>query len=169
MLDSAEFLDTARLLVDASSSTPPSDGQLRRAISTSYYALFHKVLDAAATRFMGSENRHQPGFALLYRGFNHGRMKAVCKSIDVGQLSPTYARQLGVAHVSQDMRDFASVFVALQEARHSADYDPHSAVAHTDAIGLVDQAELGTRAFDRAAPTEQADVLALMLVNTRES
>lgn len=168
MLDSAELLDAAKLLVDAPRTTPPSDGQLRRAISTAYYALFHKVLDAAATRFMGTGNRDQPGFALLYRGFNHARMKAVCKGVDVARLSPTYARQLGVAQVSQDMRDFANVLITLQEARHSADYDPHWAVAHTDAIGLVDQAELGMQAFDRAAPTEQADVLALMLVNMRE-
>ena len=149
MLDPAELLDAARLLVDASNSTPPPDGQLRRAISTAYYALFHKVLDSAATRFMGTNHRHRPGFSLLYRGFNHGRMKSICKSIDVALLSQTYARHLGVARVSQDMRDFASVFVALQEARHTADYDPHWAVAHTDAIGLVDQADLGIQAFDR--------------------
>lgn len=117
---------------------------------------------------MGSSHRHEPGFALLYRGFNHGRMKTVCKSINVAKLAPAYGRHLGVPQVSQNMRDFASVFVALQEARHSADYDPHWAVAHTDAIGLVDQAELGIEAFDKAVQTEQADVLALTLVNFRD-
>jgi hypothetical protein len=65
------------------------------------------------------------------------------------------------------MRDFAAAFVALQDAWNLADYDPQAAFSHSETIGFVEAAELAVQAFDRAAPDEQADVLALMLVTSR--
>ena len=65
------------------------------------------------------------------------------------------------------MRDFAAAFVALQDARNLANYDPQAVLSHSETIGVVEAAELALRAFDRAAPVEQADVLALMLVTSR--
>jgi hypothetical protein len=50
--DPSELLSVVRLLSNAG-TTPPSDVQLRRAVSTTYYALFHKVLCVADERFMG--------------------------------------------------------------------------------------------------------------------
>jgi hypothetical protein len=95
-------------------------------------------------------------------------VKAVCTSIDVATLSDTLQRQLGTRSVGQDMRNFANSFLALQQDRHRADYDPHAKFAHSDAVDAVDQAELALQAFDRADADEQADVLALMLVNIRD-
>jgi hypothetical protein len=66
------------------------------------------------------------------------------------------------------MRGFASAFVVLQQARQAADYDPHWLLVHADAIAFVDQAQSAMQAFDSAPPTEQADVLALMLVSPRD-
>ncbi len=65
------------------------------------------------------------------------------------------------------MRGFASDFVALQDLRELADYDPQAVISHSDAISAVEQADLALQAFARTAPEEQADVLALMLVNSR--
>jgi len=42
------LLAAARRLSDASRQPPPTDAQLRRAVSTAYYAVFHTVLRAAA-------------------------------------------------------------------------------------------------------------------------
>jgi hypothetical protein len=158
----------ARLLAAPGASPPPTEGQLRRAVSTAYYALFHRVLRAGAERFMGPGNETRPGYSLIYRGFSHGRMKSVCTSIDAARLSDTLQRQLGTQAVGQDMRNFANSFLALQEDRHRADYDPHAKFTHSGAVDAVDQAELALHAFDRATGEEQADVLALMLVNTRD-
>ena len=69
--------------------------------------------------------------------------------------------------VSQDLRDFAGAFSALQEARHLADYDPNAVFDPTDVFDLVNAAELAMIAFDRVEPAEQTDVLALMMVKTR--
>jgi hypothetical protein len=82
----SELLDLARLLV-ARGSNPPTEAQLRRAASTAYYAVFHTVARAGASRFMGAGAEAGAGFAVLYRGFNHGRMKSVCRALDVPRLA----------------------------------------------------------------------------------
>jgi uncharacterized protein (UPF0332 family) len=162
MPDPAELLAVARLLSDT--TTRPSDAQLRRAISTAYYALFHRVVRIAANRFMGPGCENSAGFSLIYRSFDHGRMRQVCESLDKPTLAQAQQRQLGRTAVSQDMRNFAQEFYVLQEARHQADYDPSFSVEPSDVLGLISEAEAGLAALDRADPEERADVLALMMV-----
>ena len=167
MLDPADMLAVARRLADVGAGSPPSDAQLRRAVSSAYYALFHKVVSAGTRRFMGPGTEARPGYNLIYRGFTHSRLKDVCKRLDVTPLAPRMQEQLGRRAVGQDMRDFAAGFVALQELRELADYDPQAMFSHSDAIGSVEAADRALQAFDRTASEEQADVLALMLVNSR--
>ena len=161
MPDPTDLLAVARLLLSAKPA-PPSEAQLRRAASTAYYALFHKASRAAAERFMGPGRGSSAGYALLYRGLNHGRMRDVCKALDVPRLKDPWKRQLG-----KDARGFAADFVALQEARHSADYDPKAEFSPSGVSALIEAADNGLAAFDRIAPDERADMLALMLVGAR--
>lgn len=166
MLDPSDLLAVARFLSEAS-TPPPSDAQLRRAVSTAYYAVFHQVLRAAANRFMGPDKEQSAGYILIYRSFDHRHVKAVCDSLDVPILRDSLKRQLGRNALSQDMRDFANIFPTLQDARHRADYDPAAVFLWDDVISLVGSANLAMEALDRADADEQADVLALMLVRTR--
>ena len=117
---------------------------------------------------MGPGNEGKAGYALLYRGFNHNRMKAVCKALEVPRLGPNLQRQLGREAVSPDLREFAGAFVTLQEARHRAHYDPRAALTHADAIELVEFAHAAMQALGYNSATEQSDVLALMLANPRD-
>jgi hypothetical protein len=167
MLDPSELIAVARSLANPGGPTPPNDAQLRRAVSTAYYALFHKVLRAAAERFMGANQENTAGFAILYRGFDHAVMKRICEALQVSTLKDRYKYHLRRTSVSQDMRDFAGAFPALQDARHLADYDPSVELLPSDVSSLVDAAEVAMEAFDRCAPDEQADVLALMMVGAR--
>ena len=164
--DPPHLIAVARLLLSAGTA-PPTEAQLRRAVSTAYYALFHKVSRAGADRFMGSDSEARAGYALLYRGFNHGRMRSICKSLDVPQFKDELRRQLGKDAVSQDARDFATDFATLQDARHSADYDPRAAFSPSDVSTLIEMADHGLAAFGRIDLDEQADILALMLVRAR--
>lgn len=166
MLDPSDLIAVARLLLTAGTA-PPTEAQLRRAVSTAYYALFHTVSRAAAERFMGPGSEDSAGYVLLYRGFNHGRMRTICKELDARQLSKELRRHLGKDVVSQDARSFAIDFAALQEARHSADYDPRALFLPSDTSELIEMAVHGLAAFSRIAPDEQADILALMLVSAR--
>ena len=140
---------------------------MRRAVSTAYYALFHNVLAAGASRFMGAGTETSPGYSILYRSFADGRIKTVCEGLDVASLGRNLARQLGRNSVSADMREFASHFVSLQDARHVADYDPGAEFSPSAVEGLLDAAEIAFAAFDGTDPGKQADVLALMLSNPR--
>jgi uncharacterized protein (UPF0332 family) len=167
LADPSDLLSVARLLSDAVGSTPPSDAQLRRAVSTAYYALFHTILRAAAQRFMGPGNESAAGFSLLYRGFQHGQMRQVCEVLRARTLNSRFQKTLRVSAVSQDQRDFARAFTDLQDARQRADYDPAARFQPADASDFVDMAEVAMAAFDRIDAREKADVLALLLVGAR--
>jgi hypothetical protein len=66
------------------------------------------------------------------------------------------------------MRDFAGAFPTLQAARHRIDYDPAATFVPADVSSLIGEAETAIAAFDRVAPDEQADLLALMMVKVRD-
>lgn len=82
MPDASDLLAVARLLAQP----PASDTALRRAVSTAYYALFHKLLRDAAQAFIGPGNETTAGYAILYRGFDHGHMRSVCEALQVPML-----------------------------------------------------------------------------------
>lgn len=91
----------------------------------------------------------------------------MCKALDVPKLRDSVRIALGCDVVSDDMRNFASIFWVLQESRHRADYDPQAEVQLIQAIADIDSAQLAIDAFNRTPPDEQADVLALMMVKAR--
>lgn len=167
MPDPADLLAVARLLLSARAPNPPSDAQLRRAVSTAYYAVFHLLVQEGAERFMGPGSQSAAGYGVLYRSFNHGRIKSVCEALNVTRLSKTLQQQLGRTAVSPDARSFADAFPALQEARHLADYDPSALFVLSNASDLIDAAEAAMATFGRITPGEKADILALMLANPR--
>ncbi|MDP4023802.1 hypothetical protein Q8W71_14300 [Methylobacterium sp. NEAU 140] len=164
MLEPADLLGVARTLA---SGATPSDAAHRRAISTAYYALFHAALRTAAERFIGRDEGETAAYALLYRGFAHGRMRDVCVAIEKPHLAPRYAKLLRRPRVSQEMRTFASAFVDLQQRRHTADYDPQAELGRADAADACDSAELAMTALARAGDGEIADIFALLLVDPR--
>jgi hypothetical protein len=154
------------VLADEGASPAPSQARLRRAVSTAYYALFHTVARAGALRFMGTGGDAQPGYTAIYRWFSHGRVKSVCQALAAAP-GGSVRRQPGAAATSADMRYFADVFRESQDQRNRADYDPRAVFLHADTVLFVDEAERAMEAFARATAEEQADVLALMLVNNR--
>jgi len=166
VLDPADLLAVARLLLTPG-VLPPSDAQLRRAVSTAYYALFHRILQAAASRFMGANKESSAGYTLIYRSFDHRTMRTVCEGLDTSTLRDSLKRHLVRNAVSQDMRDFANTFSVLQDARHLADYDPKAVFLSADVFSLVGSATTAMEAFDRIETDEKADVLALMLGKAR--
>lgn len=104
---------------------------------------------------------------MLYRSFDHIHMKTVCEALQVSTLKSKFKDALRRSAVSQDTRDFAFAFPALQAARHLADYDPAVAFLPSEVSSLIDAAGVAMGAFDRISPDEQADVLALMMVKAR--
>jgi hypothetical protein len=166
MPDPNALLAVARLLIDETSG-PASDAQLRRAVSTAYYAVFHRILREAADRFVGPNPAAKAAYRLIYRSFDHTRVKEVCLRLNAPTLSAQMKRDLGRDAVSREMRDFASVFAYLQAVRHSADYDPSYMIATTEAADQIAAAQTAMAAFDQTAEEERTDVLALMMGRSR--
>jgi len=118
----------------------PRQANLRRAISTAYYALFHflitESLEVVAT---GSDQRvkHQ-----LRRAFAHKDMKGVCKEYAVAtghppaQINKNLNKLFDTA-LQPQIKNIAKVFCELQEARHSADYDLNDKFHRTHVKTLI--------------------------------
>jgi uncharacterized protein (UPF0332 family) len=81
----------------------PKQANLRRAVSTAYYALFHLLVSEGVSYW--KIERQRSAFA---RSFEHRKMKGVCKNS---------------SYPNADLQAVLDAFVELQQARHSADYD----------------------------------------------
>ena len=133
-----DLLTLARELVDRNPAAPV-EADLRRGVSTAYYALFHLLVFEATTRLV-TVAALRPRVA---RAFDHKPMKSVCQ--EYATLTPNRAGQLVTAAgqvVHQGIRDIASEFIALQEARHQADYQIDAIITRAQADTEVMRAEL---------------------------
>jgi hypothetical protein len=115
-----ELMDHAHQLASSDPSRPRRVN-LRRAVSAAYYSVFHLLVASATRRF---EGELRPEVA---RWYGHDRMKQVCGWFgSSGTPPPSVAAVLGYpkpGRVSPQLSELADTFVALQEARHRADYD----------------------------------------------
>lgn len=158
----SELLDTAKLLLTARDG-PPTDADLRRSISTAYYAVFHSVLTAGADRFFGAHNRGEVGYRLLYRAYDHGRMKSRCEQVAKEKLDRSEQERFGRAAFHADLVDFAQAFKRLQASRERADYDPGADPTVAEAQAAIRDAERAIASLASAPEDERSDLLALML------
>jgi hypothetical protein len=109
-----ELLQQAKELVHKNPNNP-TQANLRRSVSSAYYALFQLLIFEACLNWSNDISR--PGLA---RMFDHGMMKKVSKKVtDPGKMP--YAGEDPV--VVDKLRSFAGLFVQLQEQRHEADYN----------------------------------------------
>jgi hypothetical protein len=103
----------------------PTQADLRRAVSTAYYALFHLLIEDAAQRWNGS-----PAAATgLERAFSHGQMRTASLRFD----NPRWPDWHGVSQtIPAALQRVARSFVELQDERHAADYNNHREWSVTD-------------------------------------
>ena len=135
----------------------PSQASLRRAISASYYALFHLLVDEATKRmFAGRDRAALRGY--LGRAFVHGDMKRVAQQFSDSGVSPKLGPGMNGQAVQSELAGVAATFVDLQPARHEADYDTTLRFTRRDAIDLVDRAEQAFRDWNTVRRSVQADV-----------
>ena len=130
-----DLLEQARTIA-RQDARRPKQASLRRAVSTGYYALFHFLIAEATIKLVAI-----PGLRSKFaRVFEHGIMKEVSRSF--GNPNVDVMKLTGGLPIPVDLRFVAEAFVALQEARHEADYDPNrnfSKLEVTDALNKVDQ------------------------------
>jgi hypothetical protein len=114
-----------------------NEANVRRSVSSAYYALFHLLVRDAILNWKHADHRSR-----LARTFDHKRMKDASTGIlkEIGSVrNPETAdpdpERLRLSTVAQ-------AFVDLQQARHKADYDIEEPFQPLDAAVHVAQARL---------------------------
>ena len=168
MSHSSDLLSQARHLA-GKEPRRPKQASLRRAVSAAYYSLFHLlVADAASSMLRGKPaSGIRPVFQ---RAFAHAHMKRVARSFAGGTVSDAWKGPMGGASVSEDLRQVASAFVNLQEARHKADYDLGRPFSRREARDLIEDAERAAGSWRNVRNDLEGQVfLTALLVDDRIS
>ncbi len=120
-------------------SRKPRQVNLRRAVSSAYYAVFHFLVQEACCVQFGTQHAQTPFRNALGRAFSHTVMKQACLSFGGGTLRGTVIKGLprdanGNYPVHVAIQDLAYNFGELQEKRHAADYDRSEKYSRSDVL-----------------------------------
>ena len=164
VLNPQHLLEQARALVALYPRRKPRQVDLRRTISSAYYAVFHCISTAAADEFLGSTLRGDPRYVLIYRSIEHRRTKQLC---EVVASSEKYRKYIRNRPLSAAIKNFANAFPALQSKRHEADYDPSVSLTTLDALSVIELAERAIAAFETAPQEDRKLFLTFLLFPPR--
>jgi hypothetical protein len=136
--------------------TKPKQANLRRAVSSVYYAVFHLLVDEACRAQIGSLHNQAPLRQVLGRAFAHRVMKEACKSFGGGTLSKGVAKGLPAGFaIPQEIRQMAATFVDLQDSRHLADYDLTERFKRSDVLTLIAEVRKQSDNFSNLAASNE--------------
>jgi hypothetical protein len=166
-LNPDHLLEQADRLVLSVSTGPPRQVDLRRAISSAYYGLFHAILTAAADEFVGSTKRTTSHYTLVYRSVDHKAVRQLCLEIVRSPPSARYGRHAPPGGYGTDLQAFAEAVLDLQERRHAADYDPSIQLTASGVVGAITVARRALECFRRAGATKRKAFLTLLLFQPR--
>jgi uncharacterized protein (UPF0332 family) len=146
-------LTTARKL--SASARRPRQADLKRAVSTAYYALFGFLAKECADLLVGKgKARKLPCWRHVHRALDHGFAKGACNEV---------ANLKFPAEIVQ----FANTFIQTQEQRHTADYDPDSRFARAEAIAIIDGVEQSIADYKLASRADRLAFVVLVLLKRR--
>ena len=163
MLQADEILEHASRLLTTSTG---SQIDLRRAVSASYYAVFHLIAAAVAEQVspptpLGMRGRSQ-------RALEHRAMKTAMTSFVTPEAVKRLSASIGVpCSFSVDLAEISLAFADLQDARHLADYDvvdPEGIVGFSWASNCVDQARHVFEVWGRVKGTNEARLFLASLI-----
>ena len=126
---SADLLKTADLLVKHTTKRP-RQSDLKRAVSTCYYAMFHALARLCADALVGSPSpgRTERAWRQVYRSVEHGNAAKRCTTLFRHGAGRGFPRAVV---------DFAEQFEPTMGERHGADYDPAYKATKEDVSKLV--------------------------------
>ena len=160
-----DFITTARRLAMGSRRGRPLETDLRRAISTAYYALFHCLASCCADTIVGGAGamRRRSAWNQTYRALEHGLIRRRCENRNM------------MAQFPSDIQDFAVFFVLMQRMRHLADYDPDAKdapilpLSRSAIIGIINDVEDVIRRFNQVPIADRRAFAVYVLLAVRNS
>lgn len=133
----------------------PRVTDLRRAVSAIYYGLFHALALHCANQLIGVTKHQTPAWRRVYRSLDHGKAKDEFMKGSTRILDPSVAI-------------FADAFVVLQEARHTADYDPaRFPFSRRHVVSLIAQARGAIAGLTALNPDLAAELATIVLFKNR--
>ena len=151
-----DFIATARDLAQANTRGRPRQTNLRRAVSTTYYALFHAIAGCCADTLVGGPNSNcrEEAWLQVYRALEHGFARRRCAHRDVGQFP-------------SEIQDFANQFVQMQLERHRADYNPAGRFYKDWVLQKIAEAEYQLGRFSRVPVRDRRAFAVYVLMPVR--
>ncbi len=153
----ADFIATARDLAQANTRGRPRETNLRRAVSTAYYALFHGLAECCADMLVGGSgaNRSQAAWRQTYRALQHGTIRQRCQ------------HQAVIRKFSTEIQNFAIQFVILQKERHRADYDPEGVYNKDEVLQKITEVERRLKGFTKVPARDRRAFAIYVLLDIR--
>ena len=169
----ADLLKQAESLAKLDHRGAPRQANLRRAVSSAYYALFHFLVDEACRAIIGTQHSQQGYRYALARSFVHTTMKAACSSFGSTQLPDTVVKSLpkdgiGKYAVSAAIKDICQTFKELQFIRHQADYDLSERFLRSEVLVLIQEVEQKIQAFLATPPSNDRQFFLVSLLAWKE-
>ena len=137
----------------------PRQAELRRAVSTAYYAMFHALARCAADMLVGAtpSRRSQAAWRQAYRALEHGHARNQCNNLSILRRFP------------DEIQRFGTMFVKIQMMRHSADYDPAEIYNRFEALQIIEEIERAIPEFDAVPAIDRRAFAVYALFRTRSA
>ncbi len=151
---SDDLMDIARRLAEGN----PTQTDLRRAVSSVYYALFHAICQSNADTLVGDDpiSHDQLSWRQTYRALEHGYARQRCI---LARRNPRFTLPI---------QTLADHFVTAQGHRHQADYDPDTSFDRQEVLASVAQAEDIIRDFHTVPAQERRAFAVYVLMRERQ-
>jgi hypothetical protein len=115
LLNPEHLFEQADQLAAPPANGAPRQANLKRAVSTAYYALFHAILTDVADQLVGKGQRHTLQYSLVYRKVQHRDLTELCKNIVKQTLSDNYKPYEPHGGFGSDLLAVAKTLTDLQE------------------------------------------------------
>ena len=148
----SDLLAQAKFLVTKDKGKP-KQANLRRAVSTAYYALFHFLGEQAVAQVVGVAPAKQVLAQLARRALIHGKMYSLCKEFTKPTPSSELLKPLWRSHGipnAHGVLSVAQIFCEMQQERHDADYNLAESFTKAEASWACDLVEQAFRDWNAA-------------------
>jgi uncharacterized protein (UPF0332 family) len=167
LLNHNHLLDQAEKLAAAPAAGQPRQANIRRAVSSAYYGVFHFVVASVTDQFVGKTKRTTSEYGRVYRSIDHRAIRELCDDLKKPNLPTKYKPYEPAGGFGDNISEFAAAFVDLLEERHSADYDPMISVTLSEAQSAIKTARAAIKSFEKASRSRQRTFLSLLLFAPR--
>ena len=136
----SEHLIEIALTLAQGEGTKPRQAELRRAVSTAYYAMFHCICQNFADVLAGAapNNRNNVAWIQAYRSLSHHQILSCCTRKDIQKDFPS------------DILWFRETLNRMQLQRYIADYNPNHTFFRSQVLKEIEDARDAIIAFNSA-------------------